>query len=314
MRKGRGSVPGGESWAQRARKDFLRNKWVYVIALVCLAYYFIFCYAPMFGVVVAFKDFRPARGVWGSKWVGLKWFKEFLNSYYFGRLLRNTLVLNLLSLCIGYTLPIVFALLINELRNERFKRMVQTISYLPHFISIVVACGIVLDMLSYDGLLNQMLAMLGVEPKLWMTTPKYFPWIHEFSGVWQEMGYSSIIYLAALSAVDMQLMDAAAIDGCNRFKRVIHVSLPSILPTIIMVMLMKIGRMMTVGYEKIILLYNESIYETADVMSSFVYRVGMLDGKYSYSAAVNMFNSVINVFLLVLFNYISRKTSEISLW
>ena len=303
-----------ESFGRRLCRDLYRNRWIYVIALVCLTWYFIFCYAPMGGIVIAFKDYRPARGLWRSKWVGLKWFKEFIGGYYFGRLVRNTLVINSLGLAIGFTTPIIFALLINEIRNSKFKRTIQTITYLPHFVSTVVAVGLVCNLLSYNGLLNQITALFGAKPQLWLSTPKYFPWIHELSSLWQTMGYNSIIFLAALSSIDSQLLDAAAIDGCNRFQRVWHVHIPGILPTILLLLLMRVGSMMSIGYERIILLYNEATYETADVMSTFVYRKGLMGGQMSYGSAVDLFNSMINLTLLFIFNGISRRVSEISLW
>ena len=195
-----------------------------------------------------------------------------------------------------------------------FSRTVQTITYLPHFVSTVVACGLVVNLLSYNGLLNQITGVFGKQPKLWLSTPQYFPWIYEFSSLWQELGFNSIIFLAALSSIDSQLLDAAAIDGCNRFRRVWHVHIPGILPTILLLLIMRVGSMMSVGYERIILLYNEATYETADVMSSFVYRQGILGGSYSYGATVDLFNGVINLVLLAVFNGISRRVSEISLW
>lgn len=303
-----------KSLRKRIAIDFKKNKSIYAIALVCLSYYFIFRYAPMGGVVIAFKNYRPARGLWNSSWVGLKWFKQFFASYYFGRLLRNTLTINFLELLIGNSLPIVFALFVNELRSKVYKRTIQTVSYLPHFVSLVVACGIVLNMFSYNGMINQLLKMFGLEQIAFFNVPEYFPWLYVASGLWQDLGYNSIVYLAALSSINMELFDAAAIDGCNRFKRIVHVTIPAILPVIILLALMKIGRMMTVGYEKIILLYNDAILDRADVFSSFVYRYGMLDGNYSYSAAVDLFNNVVNVIILVIFNNISRKVSDISLW
>lgn len=307
-------MPRQDGFWRRLRRDLYRNRWIYLIGLVCLSWYFVFCYAPMGGIVVAFKDYRPARGLWGSKWVGLKWFREFVGGYYFGRLVRNTLVINGLGLVIGFTTPIIFALLINEISNSKFKRTVQTITYLPHFVSLVVACGLVVNLLSYNGLFNQIVSLFGGQPKLWLSTPRYFPWIHELSSLWQNMGYNSIIFLAALSSIDSQLLDAAAIDGCNRFQRVWHVHIPGILPTILLLLLMRVGSMMSIGYERIILLYNEAVYETADVMSSFVYRKGLLGGQLSYGAAIDLFNSVINIALLFIFNGISRRVSEISLW
>lgn len=307
-------LPRQDGFWRRLRRDLYRNRWIYLIGLVCLSWYFVFCYAPMGGIVVAFKDYRPARGLWASKWVGLKMFAEFVDGYYFGRLVRNTLVINGLGLAIGFTTPIIFALLINEISNSAFKRTVQTITYLPHFVSLVVACGLVVNLLSYNGLLNQIVTALGGQPKLWLSTPGYFPWIHELSSLWQNMGYNSIIFLAALSAIDSQLLDAAAIDGCNRFKRIWHVHIPCILPTILLLLLMRVGSMMSIGYERIILLYNESVYETADVMSSFVYRMGLMGGQLSYGSAIDLFNSTINITLLFIFNGISRRMSEISLW
>lgn len=306
-------LPKKTFW-QRVVIDFKKHWVIYAIALLCLSYYFVFRYAPMGGLQIAFKNYRPARGLWGSKWVGFKWFQQFFSSYYFPRLLRNTLTINLLSLVIGSTLPIFLALLLNEVRSSAYKRTVQTVTYMPHFVSLVVACGIVLDILSYDGLFNQIFRLFGAEPILFSNVPEYFPWIYVFSDVWQNLGYNSIVYLAALSSINVELFDAAAIDGCNRFQRVWHVTIPGILPTIILLLLMKVGSMMSVGYEKIILLYNDAVLERADVFSSFVYRYGMLGGNYSYSAAVDLFNNVINILLLVIFNNISRKVSDISLW
>ena len=303
-----------KSFRQRVVIDFRKNWVIYAIALLCLSYYFVFRYAPMGGLAIAFKNYRPARGLWGSNWVGFKWFEQFFSSYYFPRLLRNTLTINLLSLLIGSTLPILLALLLNEIRSSAYKRTVQTVTYMPHFVSLVVACGIVLDMLSYGGLFNQILGLFGVSPILFSNVPEYFPWIYVFSDVWQNLGYNSIVYLAALSAINVELFDAAAIDGCNRFQRVLHVTIPGIMPTIILLLLMKVGSMMSIGYEKIILLYNDAVLERADVFSSFVYRYGMLGGNYSYSAAVDLFNNVINILLLVVFNAVSRKVSDISLW
>ncbi|MBQ7680131.1 MAG: sugar ABC transporter permease [Butyrivibrio sp.] len=304
----------GESFRARLYKDWKRNKAIYGIAFFCLLYYVVFRYAPMGGIVIAFKNYRAALGLAGSEWVGLKWFKEFFSSFYLPRLVRNTLTINLLNLVIGGLTPILFALLVNEIRHPIFKRTVQTVSYMPHFISMVVACSIVLNIISYNGLLNQLREFLGLEAISFATKPAYFPWIYVISDLWQELGFNSIVYLAALSAVSAELLDAAAIDGCNRFQRVLHVTIPAITPTIIIMMLMRIGRIMSVGYEKIILLYNDAVLETADVMSSFVYRYGMLGGNYSYSAAVDLFNNVINVLILILFNRISRKVSDISLW
>jgi putative aldouronate transport system permease protein len=286
------------------------------MGFLCLAYYIIFCYLPMGGIVIAFKNFRAARGIFGSAWADpwYKYFDQFFGSYYFWRLLRNTLLINFYDLLFGFPAPILLALLLNELRSNRYKRVVQTVTYMPHFISQVVVCGIILDFFSSNGLVNQIIQLLGGQMTIFMQDPKYFRGIYVGSNIWQEVGYSSIIYLSALSAVDMELYDAAAIDGCNRFKRVLHVTLPGIMPTIVIMLILRMGSMMSLGFEKIILLYNESIYETSDVIASFVYRYGMQKGNYSYATAVGLFNSLFNFLLLILVNGISRKVNETSLW
>ena len=304
------------SFGQRLIRDFKRYKLVYLIGFLCLSYYIIFCYLPMGGIVIAFKDFRAARGILGSKWAD-PWYKyvdQFFNGYYFTRLLRNTLLINVMDLVFGFPAPIILALLLNELRSNSYKRVVQTVSYLPHFISMVVICGIILVFFSGSGVINQIITALGGEKILFMQDPKYFRPIYVGTGIWQGVGYGSIIYLSALGGVNADLYDAAAIDGCNRFRRVIHVTIPGILPTVIIMLILKVGSMLSVGFEKIILLYNETIFETADVISSFVYRYGLQKGNYSYATAVGLFNSLFNFTLLVGVNYLSRKVSDVSLW
>lgn len=305
---------GKRSLKYRIVRDFKTNYFVYILALICLSYYFIFCYAPMGGILIAFKNYKPTKGIWGSQWVGFKYFEQIFSSYFIVRLFRNTLLINVYDLLFGFPAPIILALLFNELTSTKFRRVVQTVTYLPHFISQVVICGIIVTFLSGDGLVNQILNMLGKESVIFLQNPRYFRTIYVGSGIWQNVGYGTILYLAALSNVDPQLLDAAAIDGCNRFMRVWHVTLPGITPTIIIMLILRIGNMMNVGFEKIILLYNPSTYETADVLSSFVYRYGLLEGNFSYSTAVGLLNSVINFTLLVAVNYISRRVSEISLW
>lgn len=305
---------GKRSLKYRIVRDFKTNYFVYILALICLSYYFIFCYAPMGGILIAFKNYKPTKGIWGSQWVGFKYFEQIFSSYFIVRLFRNTLLINVYDLLFGFPAPIILALLFNELTSTKFRRVVQTVTYLPHFISQVVICGIIVTFLSGDGLVNQILNMLGKESVIFLQNPRYFRTIYVGSGIWQNVGYGTILYLAALSNVDPQLLDAAAIDGCNRFMRVWHVTLPGITPTIVIMLILRIGNMMNVGFEKIILLYNPSTYETADVLSSFVYRYGLLEGNFSYSTAVGLLNSVINFTLLVAVNYISRRVSEISLW
>ncbi|HNX61449.1 MAG TPA: ABC transporter permease subunit [Candidatus Limiplasma sp.] len=310
-----GAIPA-QRFHKRLTRDLRRNRIIYAMGFLCLAYYIIFCYLPMGGIVIAFKNFRAARGIFGSAWADpwYKYFDQFFGSYYFWRLLRNTLLINFYDLLFGFPAPILLALLLNELRSNRYKRVVQTVTYMPHFISQVVVCGIILDFFSSNGLVNQIIQLLGGQMTIFMQDPKYFRGIYVGSNIWQEVGYSSIIYLSALSAVDMELYDAAAIDGCNRFKRVLHVTLPGIMPTIVIMLILRMGSMMSLGFEKIILLYNESIYETSDVIASFVYRYGMQKGNYSYATAVGLFNSLFNFLLLILVNGISRKVNETSLW
>lgn len=305
-----------KTFGQRLKRDFQRYKLIYLIGLMCMLYYFIFCYLPMGGTVIAFKDFRAARGIFGSNWANpwYKYFQQFFEGYYFKRLLRNTLLINVLDLAIGFPAPILLALLLNELRSNSYKRVVQTVSYLPHFISQVVICGIILDFFSSSGVINQIIEAFGGSKILFMQEAKYFRAIYVGSGIWQGVGYGSIIYLSALGGVNADLYDASVIDGCNRFGRVIHVTLPGILPTIIIMLILRVGSMLSVGFEKIILLYNELIYETSDVISSFVYRYGLQKGNYSYATAVGLFNSLFNFVLLIAVNAFSRKVSEVSLW
>ena len=309
-------LPLKPSFSMRLKRDLKRHRIVYLIGLLCLAYYVIFYYLPMGGIVIAFKNFRSAQGIFGSKWAEpwYKYFEQFFGGYYFGRLLTNTLLINFYDLLFGFPAPIILALLLNELRSNKYKRVVQTVSYLPHFISLVVVCGIILDFFSTSGVVNQIIQALGGESIFFMQKSEWVRPIYVGSGIWQGVGYGSIIYLSALSGVDMELYDSAAIDGCNRFKRVIHITLPGIMPTIIIMLILRVGNMMSVGFEKIILLYNELVYETADVFSSFVYRYGVTKGNYSYATAVGLFNSVFNFLLLIGVNAFSRKVSETSLW
>lgn len=306
--------PNKQSFGYRVKRDFKLNRVVYFIALLCLSYYFIFLYAPMGGILIAFKNYKPLAGIFGSPWVGFRYFEQFFSSYFVVRLIRNTFLINVYDLLFGFSAPIILALLFSELTSNKLKRVVQTVTYLPHFISQVVIVGILINFLAGDGLFNQIIKMMGGESVMFLQNPAYFRTIYVGSGIWQSVGYGTILYLAALSSIDTQLIDAAAIDGCNRFKRVWHVTLPGITPIIIIMLILRMGNMMNVGFEKVILLYNPSVYETADVISSFVYRYGLLEGNFSYSAAVGLFNSVINFTLLVVVNFISKRVSEISLW
>ncbi|MGE5550993.1 MAG: ABC transporter permease [Bacteroidota bacterium] len=299
---------------EKVRRDFRINKALYLMALPVIVYYVVFHYKPMYGAIIAFKDYSPLLGIEKSPWIGLRHFKDFFNGFYFWRILRNTVVISLNSLFFGFPTPIIFALLLNELRNQRFKRVVQTITYMPHFISLVVICGMIREFVMSTGVIPDVLSHLGFQKTNLLDKPHLFVPIYVISGIWQEVGWESIIYLAALVSIDPELYEAASIDGAGRWKQLWSVTLPGIVPTIMILLVLRIGRLLSVGYEKIILLYNPAIYETADVISSFVYRKGLQEFNWSYSAAVGMFNSAINLCLLVLANRFSRKISESSLW
>jgi len=309
----------GNNGAGKIKNDFLRNvyrcRYLYLMILPVLAYYIIFHYGPMYGAQIAFRNFNPFEGIWGSPWVGFNYFKQFFESYYFERLIRNTLLINIYDLAVGFPAPIILALMINEAQNKYFRRSVQTIVYLPHFISTVVVVGMINSFLSpSNGIVNIILGLFSVEPIHFLQEPGWFRTIYVWSGVWQGAGWGAIVYLAALTGIDPQLYEAAIVDGASRWKRLIHITIPSIVPTIIIMLILRMGSLLNVGYEKIMLMYNPMTYETADVISTYVYRRGIQGAEYSFSTAVGLFNSVINFIMLVIFNAISRKVSEISLW
>ncbi len=297
--------------------DLRKYSDAYILVIPVIIFYLLFCYKPMYGILIAFKDFSPAAGIWGSDWTsshGFQHFIDFFQSYYFTRILKNTLVVSLTSILFGFPAPVILALLLNEIRNEKFKRVTQTISYMPHFISLVVVCSMIKMFTSDKGFVTYLLSLVGGPEVSLLTKPQYFVPVYVLSGIWQEIGWGAIIYLAALSGIDQDLYEAARIDGAGRWKQTLHVTLPGISGTIIIMLLMRMGNVMNVGFEKIILLYNDGIYETADVISTFVYRKGLLDFQWSYSAAVGIFNSVINFIVVIVFNRISRKFGEVSLW
>jgi len=301
-------------YRERIVKDFRINKYAYFMAMPVLLYYIIFHYAPMYGIMIAFKDFRPALGIWRSSWIGFQYFKDFLGSYYFWRLIKNTLMINVYQLIFGFPAPIIFALLLNELNNKVFKRTVQTVTYLPYFISVIVICGIIADFTDRNGVINDIIAIFGGERSTMLMRSELFRTIFVSSDIWTNLGWGTIVYLAALSNIDPKLYEAITIDGGGRWEKAIHITLPGIVPTIIILLILRIGNSMSLGWEKIILLYNPLTYETADVISSFVYRKGILEADYGYSAAVGLFNSIINFILLIMANKISRKVNETSLW
>lgn len=295
-------------------RDFKLNKLLYLMMLPVLAYYIIFHYIPMYGALIAFKDYSPMKGILGSDWVGLKHFHDFFSSYYFTRILKNTLVISLYSLIFEFPAPILLALLINEVRNRTFKRVAQTITYMPYFISLVVICGIITDFTNADGIINRLFMLFGYDGQAMLQKPELFRPIYILSEIWQRIGWESIIYIAALMSIDQEQYEAARMDGASRLKQIFYITLPGILPTITIMFILRMGNMLNVGFEKIILLYNPVTYNTADVISSFVYRKGLLEFGWSYSSAVGLFNSVVNLALLVTANYISRKVNKSSLW
>lgn len=302
------------SFKERVKADWKRNGMLYILVIPVLLFYLLFHYKPMYGAIIAFKDYTPALGVMDSPWVGFDQFIRFFTGPYFGRLIKNTILLSIYDLIFGFPAPIILALLLNEIRNKKFKGFAQTATYLPHFISLIVITGMITTFSMTNGLFNELIVFFGGERSPLLQNPDLYRSIYVISSIWQEIGWGSIIYLSALSGVDSQLYEAASIDGAGKWKQLIHVTLPAITPTIIIMLILKIGSLMSMGYEKTILLYNPSTYETADIISSYVYRVGMLDQDWSYSTAIGLFNSVINCILLVVANKISKKFSETSLW
>ncbi len=299
-------------------RNIKENIELYLIMLPVLVHIFIFCYIPMYGIVIAFQNYLPGSSFLafdGSvKWVGLQHFIEFIKSIYFKRVFGNTLILSFYSLVFGFWIPIVFALLLNELRVGYFKKFVQTASYLPHFISTVVVAGMVVSFINTDGILNNVIAYFGGKRINFNITPKYFPAIYTITNIWKSFGWSSILYLSAIAGVDQNLYEAARIDGGNRFHQMRYITIPSIMPTIYILLIFAIGGLLGANTEFILLLYNPAIYEKADVIGTYVYRDGLLGGRLSFGTAVGLFTSVINFALLYVANAISRKRSEYALW
>lgn len=294
--------------------DIKKNPGIYLILLPVLIWFIIFAYLPMFGLVMAFENYTPKGGFFGSQFVGFKHFADFFGSVYFGRLIRNTLLISLLNLLFNFPATIILALLLNEVKNKVFKKTLQTVSYLPYFISLVIVCGLIATFTASDGPITELIVGLGGKRQNYLGQPEYFRTIYILSDMWQGLGFGSIIYLAALSGIDQELYEAASLDGAGHIQQLIHVTLPGISTTIITLLILRMGTLFAVGYEKIILLYSTNTYETADVISSYVYRKGLQEFNYSYSSAVGLFNSVINTTLLVASNKLSKKFTETSLF
>lgn len=308
---------------EKKKKSFIVRLWdnmrrhplLYLMAVPVILYYLVYHYYPMYGALIAFEDYAPMKGMMGSKFVGLKHFKEFLEDPYFFRTMRNTLMINVQMLVFAFPFPIIFAILLNELNLKKFRSMMQTVTYMPHFISTVVICGLVLDFCSSSGVITSIVCSItGMEPTNLMSKPSFFQPIYVLMMIWQEFGWDSIIYYAAITSIDQELYEAATMDGAGRIRRMLHITLPGISSTIIMLLILRIGSLMSLGWDRIILLYNPMIYETSDVISTYVYRRGLLNFEYSFASAVGLFNSAINFVLLIGANALSRKLNDTSLW
>jgi len=302
------------AWGRMVGHDWKKYWKLYILVVPLIAFYLIWCYGPMYGIQIAFKDFTPKKGISGSPWVGIKNFLTFFNGAYAVRIIRNTFLISLYNLIYGFPLPIIFALMLTEIRRRNFKRAVQTITYMPYFISLVIICGLIRDFGASDGVFGHISMLLGMNPVNILGDEKYFRTVYVTSEIWQFLGWNSILFMSSLTSINPELFEAATIDGAGRFRQIWHVSLPGILPTIAILLVLRIGSLMSVGFEKIILLYNPVIYETADVISSFVYRKGIIDADFGYATAVGLFNSVVNFFLVIIANRASRALTETSLW
>lgn len=310
--------------SKERRKKFInsitRNWILYMFMLPGIIWYILFQYKPIFGIQIAFQDYKVGELFGQSEWVGFKHFLRFFDSAWFGTVLKNTFTLSLLQMLIGFPLPIILALLLNEVKNMKFKKLVQTMTYAPHFISVVVLCGALTMFLNpstgiIGSLVNEVRADMGLQTINLLQTGSAFKWIYVISGVWQSVGWSSIIYFAALSGVDPQLLEAAKVDGANKVQCIVHINLPVLVPTIVIQLILQSGSILNVGYEKVYLLQNDAILRASEVISTYVYRTGLLGAQYSFSTAVNLFNSIVNAAMLILVNTITRKlSSENSLW
>jgi putative aldouronate transport system permease protein len=296
-------------------RKILRRDWqLYALAVLPLIFLVIFRYGPMLGNVIAFRRFRPGGSIFGEEWVGFRYVEMFINDPSFWKVFANTVILGGLTMLFTFPLPIVLALLLNEVRRHYFKRVVQSISYLPHFLSIVVVAGMVMQLLSLDGTVNQAIAAFGGEPIPFLQRADWFRAIYVGSEVWQTVGWGTILYLAALTTIDDNLYEAAAIDGAGRLRQTWHVTLPGITPTMVTLLILNIGMFLEVGFEKVLLLYNPLTYETADVISTYLYRVGLVSNNLSYAAAIGLFQALIGLAMVMTANLISRRVVGTSLW
>lgn len=319
MRSKTVSINNTYTFKKRLVRDWNLNKWKYIMIIPVLIYLALFCYKPMYGLVIAFQDYKITRGIQGSSWADpwYKWFLNFITDPYFPRILKNTFLISGLTIVFGFPAPIILALLINEVKNKFFKRTVQTITYMPYFISMVVLCAMINVYCKQEGLFSQIAVFFGGTPQNYLANPKYFRLIYVLSDIWQRVGWDSIIYLAALAGIDQEQYEAARVDGANRFKQMLHITLPGLMPTIIILLILRMGGILNVGYEKVLLLYNPSTYDVADIISTYTYRLSFPTSgtpMYSKSTAIGLFNTLVNIVFLTITNAISKRTSETSLF
>lgn len=301
---------------RRWQKELYENWELYLFVLPGVLVIFLFNYMPMYGIQIAFKNFRPVKGIWGSAWAGMKWFNRFFDSAQFGSLMYNTLILNFYSLLVSFPLPVLLALLFNQYRSPRLRKTLQTVSYAPHFISTVVMVGMLTLFLSpSSGLYGNICRLMGQTPGNPMGNADAFRHIYVWSDVWQHTGWDSIIYIAALSSIDPQLYDAATVDGANRFQKILHIEIPALLATASILLIMRVGSLMSIGFEKVYLMQNGLNIATSEVISTYVYKMGLTGtAQYSYASAVGLFNTVVNLILLTVCNSVTRRLNGSSLW
>lgn len=303
-----------KNFKEKVARDFRQHKFKYLLVIPVLVWLILFCYKPMYGIVIAFQNYRPALKISGSEWVGLLHFQRAFADPYFWRAIKNTFTISMLTLLFSFPAPIILALLLNEVKVKWFGRTVQTITYMPHFIAMVVICGLINTFCQSGGLFNDIIAFFGGGRENLLSNPKYFYPIYILSNIWATMGWNSIIYMATLAGIDQEQYEAASVDGASRLQKLIHITLPGLLPTAAMLLILQLGGVLSVGYEKILLLYQPLTYEVADVVSTYVYRKGLIDADYSFSTAVNLFNSLVNIIFLFAANHISKKAGQSGLF
>ena len=296
-------------------EEVRRSRPLYLLMLPSIIIFALFTYYPMYGIVIAFKNFTPAEGIMGSSWAGLKYFKQYFNSYQFGLTIKNTIIIRLYTIAVTFPLPVIMGLLVNQMKAQKFKKFFQVSTYLPHFISTVVMCGMIMLFLSpSSGIIAKLLSFVGIDMPNLMGSASAFPHIYVWTEAWQHIGWDSILYIAALSSIDPTLYEAATIDGANKWHKIFHIDIPSLLPTIMIMLILRMGSVMSVGFEKVYLLQNSLNNATSEIIATYVYKMGLLKSQYSLSAAIGLFNNVINLILLLVFNFISAKISEDSLF